>query len=113
MMTVTAEVVPGVDPARVEARVFELLAELRTNPPNAEEIERCRQISVADWVFGHEKVHQQALSVVLALSLFDLEYLDLHLERLLATDTDRMLAAADRYIRPERGSVVGWSLPKS
>jgi zinc protease len=113
MMTVTAEVVPGVDPARVEARVFELLAELRTNPPGAEEVERCRQISVADWVFGHEKVHQQALSVGLALSLFDLEYLDLHLERLLATDTDRMLAAADRYIRPERGSVVGWSLPKS
>jgi zinc protease len=113
MMTVTAEVVPGVDPARVEARVFELLAELRTNPPGAEEIERCRQIAVADWVFGHEKVHQQALSVGLALSLFDLEYLDLHLERLLATDTDRMLAAADRYIRPERGSVVGWSLPKS
>ncbi len=26
---------------------------------------------------------------------------------------DRMLAAADRYIRPERGAVVGWSLPKS
>ena len=81
MMTVTAEVVPGVDPARVEARVFELLAELRTNPPGAEEVERCRQIAVADWVFGHEKVHQQALSVGLALALFDLEYLDLHLER--------------------------------
>jgi zinc protease len=113
MMTVTAEVVPGVDPARVEARVFELIAELRRTPPDEEELERCRQIAVADWVFGHEKVHQQALSVGLALALFDLEYLDLHLERLLATGPDRLFEVAERYLRPERGSVVGWSLPKS
>lgn len=113
LMTVTAEVVPGVEPARVEARVFELLADLRTHPPDEEEMERCRQIAVADWVFGHEKVHQQALSVGIALALFDLEYLDLHLERLLATDTGRLLEVADRYLRPEHGCVVGWSLPKS
>lgn len=113
LMTITAEVVPGVEPARVEARVFELLADLRSHPPDEEELERCRQIAVADWVFGHEKVHQQALSVGLALALFDLEYLDLHLERLLATDTVRLLEAADRYLRPEHGCIVGWSLPKS
>jgi len=113
MMTITAEVVPGVDPARVEARVFELIEDLRRTPPDAEELERCRQIAVADWVFGHEKVHQQALSVGLALALFDLEYLDLHLDRLLATGPERLLEVAERYLRPERGSVVGWSLPKS
>jgi zinc protease len=113
MMTIAAEVVPGVEPHRVEARVLELLADLRHNPPDAEELERCRQIAVADWVFGHEKVHQQALSVGVALAQFDLEYLDLHLERLLATNTTSLLAAAERYLRPERGSIVGWSLPKS
>jgi zinc protease len=113
MLTVTAEVVPGVDPVRVETRVFELLAELRSHPPDEEELERCRQIAVADWVFGHEKVHQQALSVGIAMALFNLEYLDLHLERLLATGVDRLLEVAERYIRPERSSVVGWSLPKS
>jgi zinc protease len=113
MMTIAAEVVPGVEPARVEARVLELLADLRRNPPDAEELDRCRQIAVADWVFGHEKVHQQALSVGVALAQFDLEYLDLHLERLLATNTTSLLAAAERYLRPERGSIVGWSLPKS
>jgi zinc protease len=113
MMTVTAEVVPGVEPARVEARVFELIEDLRRTPPDAEELERCRRIAVADWVFGHEKVHQQALSVGLALALFDLEYLDLHLDRLLATGPERLLEVTERYLRPERGSVVGWSLPKS
>ena len=113
MMTFTAEVVPGVEPARVEARVLEIVADLRRQPPDEAELERCRQIAVADWVFGHEKVHQQALSVGLALAQFDLEYLDLHLERLLATGTDRLLEVAERYLRPERGSVIGWSLPKS
>ena len=112
-MTIAAEVVPGVEPARVEARIFELLAELRSRPPDAEELERCRQIAVADWVFGHEKVHQQALSVGVALAQFDLEYLDLHMERLLATGPARLHEVAEAYLRPERGSVVGWSLPKS
>jgi hypothetical protein len=63
-------------------------------------------------VFGHEKVHQQALSVGIALGLFDLEHLDLHLERLLAAGARHLLEVADRYLRPERG-VIGWSLPKS
>ncbi len=113
LLTVAAEVVPGVEPARVEARVLELIEELRQKPPSDEEVERCRRIASADWVFGHEKVHQQALSVGLALALFDLDYLDLHMERLLETDTPRLLAAAERHLRPERGSVMGWSLPKS
>jgi zinc protease len=113
MMTIAAEVVPGVEPAQVERRVFELLADLRRQPPDEAEIERCRQIAVADWVFGHEKVHQQALSVGIALAQFDLDYLDLHMERLLSTGPDRLREAADRYLRPERSSVVGWSLPKS
>ncbi|HEY7215107.1 MAG TPA: pitrilysin family protein [Thermoanaerobaculia bacterium] len=112
MMTIAAEVVPGVDPARVEARVRELLEDLRRHPPDEEELERCRQIAAADWVFGHEKVHQQARSVGIALGLFDLEHLDLHLERLLAAGAGHLLEVADRYLRPERG-VIGWSLPKS
>ena len=112
MMTIAAEVVPGVDPARVEARVLELLADLRRRPPGEEELERSRQIAVADWVFGHEKVHQQALSVGIALGLFDLEHLDLHLERLLAAGTSHLLDVAERYLCPERGGVIGWSLPK-
>jgi zinc protease len=113
MMMVAAEVVPGVEPARVEARVLELLEDLRRRPPGEEELERCRQIAAADWVFGHEKVHQQALSVGLALALFDLEHLDLHLERLLAAGSGQLLEVADRHLRPERGAVMGWSLPKS
>src|SRR5262249_48302950 len=103
LMSVAAEVVPGVDPARVEARVLELIADVRRPPPGEEELERCRRGAAADWVFGHEKVHQQAVSAGLAAATFDLGHLDRHLEQLLATGTDRLLEVADRYLRPERG----------
>jgi zinc protease len=113
LMTFAAEVVPGVEPARVEARVLELIADVFRRPPDEEELERCRQISSADWVFGHEKVHQQAVSAGLAMALFDLEHLDRQQDLLLATGAERLLEVADRYLRPERGGVMGWSLPKS
>ena len=112
-VTVVAEVVPGVEPARVEARILEHLAELPAKPPSPEEVDRAKRIAHADWVFGHEKVHQQALSVGMALTLFDLDHLDRQIEGLLAASTEHMLDAASRYLRPETGGVLGWSLPKA
>jgi zinc protease len=112
-LSITAEVVPGVEPERVEAEVFRLLDDLMRNPPSEEEVERARQISTADWVFGHERVHQQAISLGLAATLFDLDYLDRHLQGLLAAGPERVLEVVSRYLRPERGAVLGWSLPRA
>lgn len=111
-ITVAAEVVPGVEPGRVEAEILRLLAEVLTSPPAEDELERARQIATADWVFGHERVHQQALSAGMALAVFDLEHLDRHLRGLLEAGADRLLDVASRYLRPERGGVLGWSLPR-
>ena len=112
-VSITAEVVPGVEPERVEAEVFRLLDDLLIHPPSEEEVERARQISTADWVFGHERVHQQAISLGLAATLFDLDYLDRHLQGLLAAGPERVLEVVSRYLRPERGAVLGWSLPRA
>ena len=112
-LSIAAEVVPGVEPERVEAEVLRLLADLIANPPSPAEVERARQISTADWVFGHEKVHQQAISLGLAATLFDLDYLDRHLAGLLAAGPERVLEVSARYLRPERGAVLGWSLPRA
>lgn len=111
-ITVAAEVLPGVEPARVEAEVLRLLGEVLTETPPDEELERARQIATADWVFGHERVHQQALSAGLALAVFDLDHLDRHLCGLMEAGADRLLEVASRYLRPERGGVLGWSLPR-
>jgi zinc protease len=109
---VAAEVVPGVEPAHVEDRVLALIAGLRESPPSPEELDRAKRVATADWVFGHEKVHQQALSVGLALTLFDLDHVDRQLDGLTAAGIDEVCEVAERSLRPEAGGVLGWSLPK-
>ena len=112
-LSIAAEVVPGIEPERVEAEVLRLLAGLATDPPTPEEVERARQIATADWVFGHEKVHQQAISLGLSAALFDLDYVDRHLAGLLAASPEQVGEVVSRYLRPERGAVLGWSLPRA
>jgi zinc protease len=112
-LTIAAEVVPGVEPARVERELLALLADLAATPPALEEVERARQVALADWVLHHERVEQQALSLALALALFDAEHLDRQMRGLLTASPAVLHEAAGRYLRPERGSVLGWSLPRS
>jgi zinc protease len=111
--TIAAEVVPGVEPARVERELLALLAALVRTPPAVEELEKARQVALADWVLHHERVEQQALSLAVALALFDAEHLDRQMGRLLAVTPEELHAVAGRYLRPEKGSVLGWSLPRS
>ncbi|HXO19511.1 MAG TPA: pitrilysin family protein [Thermoanaerobaculia bacterium] len=112
-IAISAEVVPGIDPQRVEAELQRHLVALVAAPPSAAEVARARQIVLADWVFGHERVHQQALSAGFALALFDLEHLEQHLRATLAAGPERLHEIAQRYLRPERGGILGWSLPRA
>lgn len=110
-ITLAAEVIPGVDPERVEAEVLSHLRALAAAPVSAEELERTRRVALADWVFDHEKVHQQAVSAGVALALFDPEHVDRHQARRLTATAEELHELAGRYLDPERGSVLGWSLP--
>ena len=110
--TVAAELVPGVEPARVEDAVVEELAALAggRRPATGDELARARRIAVADWVFAHERVHQQALAAGFALTLFDLGYSEREMARVLAVDGEALAAVAARWLAPAL-AVVGWSLP--
>jgi zinc protease len=101
-IAIGAEVVPGVELAAVAAA-----------PPADAEIERARQILLADWVFGHERIYQQALTAGFALSFYDLEYPERQLAAMLAVDGARLQEVAARYLQPEAGGVLGWSLPRA
>jgi hypothetical protein len=80
-------------------------------PPAGDELERGRHVALADWTFGHEKVHQQALVAGGALCLFgDLELPARQLTAALAAGGDEVADAARRHLDPET-AVVGWSLP--
>ena len=110
---VSAELVPGVEPARVEAAVCAGLCELRRRPPTASELERARRLLLTDWVFGIEQIHQQALVAGQAAAVFCAAYPEAHLSSVLSAGLSEVAAAAERYLpaAPEDlGGVVGWAV---
>lgn len=104
------EVVPGVEPAVVEQVVLDQIEALRRDGPTEEEVARARRILLADWLFGHEKVYQQAFLMGTALTLFDAEHPFTYFDTLLQATADQLQAVARRHLRPEH-AVLGWSLP--
>jgi zinc protease len=107
-----AEVIPGIEPARVEELLFAEMRRLVAEPPTDEELARARRMVHADWLFGHEKVDQQAFLIGAALALFDADHPWRSQERLLHAQRDELAAAAEKWLQGlEDKAVVGWSLP--
>ncbi len=110
--TIALEVVPGIEPARVEAELLAAVDRLRAAGPSAEEVARAKKILLADWIFGHEKGHQLAFLLGSALATFDAEHPWRYLERLRSAEVGDLQPIAERYLDPAAGGIVGWSLPK-
>ena len=110
-LTIAAELLPETAPGTVEAALFEELARLAEQGPEPAELERARQVLLADWVFQHERIHQQALTAGLALALFGLDYPERELRVALAAPAEELTALARRLLAPDAGGVLGWSLP--
>lgn len=106
------ELLPGTEAAEVEARLDAELAALRDLAVGDEELERSKQILVADWVFQQERIHQQAITAALALAQGDLEQPERVVARALECDARELLRVARLYLDPDRGSVRGLSLPE-
>jgi len=108
----SAELLPSADDVEVETRLRAGLASL-LEPASSEEFERARRIFLADWVAGLERIHQQAVAAGVALAEFDLGYPERLLERVRRMTPADVAGAADRWLRPDRGSVLGVSFPES
>jgi zinc protease len=106
------EVAPSVEPARVEARLSELLEEVAREGLEAAEVVRARRTFEADWVFAHERVHQRALTLASAIAHLDADFAFGYLDSLLATPDDCLEALARQYLLPEEG-VWAWSLSEA
>ncbi|MCH9646925.1 MAG: insulinase family protein [Deltaproteobacteria bacterium] len=109
-LSLALEVVPGVEPARVEEALRKELAALATEPPSSAEMDRARQVLLADWIFGHERVHSQALSAGFALLHFDLDHPQRQLQRALQVRPEEISSLVARTFEPEGAGVIGWSL---
>ncbi len=110
-LVIGLELLPGVEAQRAEAALLAELAAVRGAAATPAEIERARQVVIADWTFGHERVHQQALTAGFELVLFELGHHERELEALLGASADEVAAVAARYLDPERSGLLAWSLP--
>lgn len=111
VLSVSAELHPGVQPGVVEAIVVEELERLVDSPPSGDELERVRRMVRADFVFGHEGTQERALAVAGALALGDLDQPDRSLAQALAADSATLAHAAALRLGAQAPAVVGWSLP--
>ncbi len=110
---ISAELLPGIEPERVEHLVLDGIRELLRNPPSPAELENAKRMLLADWVFGLERIQRQALIVGHAESVFDAGYPARQLERLLDCSLGDLERAAHRQLTTaggDLGGVVGWSL---
>lgn len=113
MALLGAELIPGVEPRLVEETLLRRLREAVDGPLLESELERAKQILLADWIFAHERVHQQAMTAALALALYSADYPEEHLRQIAEADRELLGEVGQRYLRPEQGGIVGWSLPES
>lgn len=106
------ELLPHGDPAEIEKRLADELAALRTVTLADEELERGKQILLADWVFQQERIHQQGITAALALAQGDMALPERIVRRALECDAAELRRLAGRYLDPSAGSVFGLSLPE-
>ena len=110
-LSIAAELLPGVEPERVEEELFRLLAAILGGDVESAQLERARRTYEADWIFGHERIHQRALTLASSIAHFDVEFPRRYLDRVLAGELDSVLAAGREVLRRDSG-VLGWSLPE-
>jgi zinc protease len=119
-ITVSAEILDDSDPLEVEAETLRQLAGLLSRPPGEAEIDRAREVLYADWIFGHEKIAQQGLTVGSDLTFFGPGWAEGQIRSLAEVEPEAVRAAAGRYLDPAGwmsgrgglgGAVLGWALP--
>lgn len=111
-VTVTAEPGPGVTLDELEERVWATIASLVDRPPTADELERLRHLVVADWMFSHETIVEQALTASFWEACVDLEFPRRQIEAIMAVGAEEVVAAAASWLSVERDLVIGRCLPE-
>ncbi len=109
--TVLAELVSGSEPERVEEEVLAIVSGLAADPPSLEELARAREMMLADWTFGHERISQQTLTVGSDLVFFGAGWSQAEIARVARVGAEDVARVAGLYLRPRDGGVLGWSLP--
>lgn len=102
LVLISVNVKPGVDPAVVEKRVDELIAQFRAGGPTADEVTRVATVAVAGRIRGLEQVGGFGGKAVAlaegALYSDDPGFYKVRLKQVAAASPQSVKAAADRYM---------------
>lgn len=110
-LEIAAELVPGGSVAAVEEVLFAELARLRSEVVDEAGLERAKRLLAADWVFAHERVEEQAMTLAQVSALFSPAYAAEQLGAAERLDPGELGETAARYLDPDRASVLGWAVP--
>ena len=107
MTVITAEAVPGADRARIEAVLWGEIKKVATEV----DLQRARRLLLSDWVFGLERIGQQAALAGSVVTLFSEDFPSRFLDGVRCATVETVAAAARLYLDREERGVVGWSIP--
>lgn len=111
VLAIAVEVLPSTDAHEVEEIVFRELHRLVENELADEELNRAKRMLAADWVFAHEKIAQQAMTLALAHCLFEVSLPERTLRDALVCDSSAVRRMAARLLPDSPKGVVSWSMP--
>ncbi|TAJ92774.1 insulinase family protein [bacterium] len=110
VFSVTAQVMPGKDPAEVERAVESLLDRVRSEAVNERELQKAKNQVEAGFVFGQDSVFGQAMRIGQYESAAGWRLLDSYLTGIRKVTSADILKAAKQYLDPDHRT-VGILLP--
>ncbi|MBZ0112416.1 MAG: insulinase family protein [Thermoanaerobaculia bacterium] len=109
-LTLATELHAGVELPRVEEEILEAIRSLAEDGISEAELERSQRFLASGWIFGHDQVHDQALSLGLGSALFEEDLVEEQLRRSLSLSVPDVEDVVRRWLGEESG-VLGWSRP--
>jgi predicted Zn-dependent peptidase len=109
-LTLATELHAGVELRRVEEEILGSLRNLVEEGISDVELERAQRFLASGWIFGHDQVHDQALSLGLGSALFEEDLVEDQLRRSLSLSASDVEEVVQRWLGTESG-VLGWSRP--
>lgn len=109
MASIAVEVLPGVEPQRVEDVLLAELERVLREGLDADAVERARRLLVSDWLFSHETIEQRGATAGVGLALFGADYGRRQHRVLLGAGTEDIERALARCFDSANPGVVGWA----
>lgn len=108
--SISVEVLPDKDRAKVEKLLLAELAKLREEPVGEVELKRAQQLLIASAIFSQEDTYGLANHLARSVTLNDLDFARKYLPGIVAVTPADVQRVAKKYLTPERSATV-WSVP--